>query len=50
VIYKYFEIALIILVVVLTYCSIKDNLKRGIVLGLVTQASIVLSLDFFDES
>ncbi len=49
VIYRYLEIALIILGIVLMYSSINDTFWRGIGLGLFIQASIVLSLDFFAE-
>jgi glucose uptake protein GlcU len=44
VIYRYVEIALIILGIVLMYSSMNDTFWRGI--GLFIQASIVLSLDF----
>ena len=49
VIYRYVEIALIILGIVLMYSSMNDTFGRGIGLGLFIQASIVLSLDFFAE-
>jgi hypothetical protein len=49
VIYRYIEIALIILGIVLMYSSMNDTFWRGIGLGLFIQASIVLSLDFFAE-
>ena len=49
VIYRYVEIALIILGIVLMYSSMNDTFWRGIGLGLFIQASIVLSLDFFAE-
>ncbi len=49
VIYRYVEIALIILGIVLMYSSMNDTFWRGIGLGLFVQASIVLSLDFFAE-
>jgi hypothetical protein len=49
VIYRYVEIALIILGIVLMYSSMHDTFWRGIGLGLFIQASIVLSLDFFAE-
>lgn len=49
VIYRYVEIALIILGIVLMYISMNDTFWRGIGLGLFMQASIVLSLDFFAE-
>jgi hypothetical protein len=49
VIYRYVEIALIILGMVLMYSSMNDTFWRGIGLGLFLQASIVLSLDFFAE-
>jgi hypothetical protein len=48
-IFRYIEIALIILGVFLMYSSMNDTLWRGIGLGLFIQASIVLSLDFFAE-
>ena len=49
VIFRYVEIALIILGIALMYSSMNDTLLRGIGLGLFIQASIVLSLDFFAE-
>jgi hypothetical protein len=49
VIYRYVEIALIVLGIVLMYSSMNDTFWRGIGLGLFIQASIVLSLDFFAE-
>ena len=49
VIYRYVEIALIILGIVLMYSSMNDTFWRGIGLGLFIKASIVLSLDFFAE-
>ena len=49
VIYRYVEIALINLGIVLMYSSMNDTFWRGIGLGLFIQASIVLSLDFFAE-
>lgn len=49
VIYRYVEIALIILGIVMMYSSMNDTFWRGIGLGLFIQASIVLSLDFFAE-
>jgi hypothetical protein len=49
VIYRYVEITLIILGVILMYSSMNDTMWRGIGLGLFIQASIVLSLDFFAE-
>lgn len=49
VMYRYAEIALIILGIILMYSSINDTFWRGIGLGLFIQASIVLSLDFFAE-
>jgi hypothetical protein len=49
VIYRYVEIALIILGIVLMYSSMNDTFCRGIGLGLFIPASIVLSLDFFAE-
>ena len=49
VIYRYVEIVLIILGIVLMYSSMNDTFGRGIGLGLFIQASIVLSLDFFAE-
>lgn len=49
VVYRYVEIALIILGIVLMYSSMQDTFWRGIGLGLFIQASIVLCLDFFAE-
>ncbi|MFN5182305.1 MAG: hypothetical protein ACK5D5_04675 [Bacteroidota bacterium] len=49
IIYRYVEIILIILGIVLMYSSTKDTFWRGIGLGLFSQASIVLCLDFFAE-
>ena len=49
VIYRYVEIALILLGIVLMYSSMNDTFWRGIGLGLFIQASIVLCLDFFAE-
>ena len=49
VIYRYVEIELIILGIVLMYSYMNDTFWRGIGLGLFIQASIVLSLDFFAE-
>ena len=49
VMYRYVEIALIILGIILMYSSMNDTFWRGIGLGLFIQASIVLSLDFFAE-
>jgi hypothetical protein len=49
VIYRYVEIALILLGIVLIYRSMNYTFWRGIGLGLFIQASIVLSLDFFAE-
>lgn len=49
VIFRYVEIALIILGIALMYGSMNDTFLRGIGLGLFIQASIVLSLDFFAE-
>ena len=48
-IFRYAEIALIILGIVLMYCSMNETIWRGIGLGIFTQASIVLCLDFFAE-
>jgi phosphate/sulfate permease len=48
-VYRYVEIALIILGIVLMYSSMQDTFWRGIGLGLFIQASIVLCLDFFAE-
>jgi hypothetical protein len=47
--YRYVEIALIILGIVLMYSSMQDTFWRGLGLGLFMQASIVLCLDFFAE-
>lgn len=49
VVYRYVEIALIILGIVLMYSSMQDTFWRGLGLGLFMQASIVLCLDFFAE-
>lgn len=49
VIFRYAEIALIILGMALMYSSMNDTFWRGIGLGLFIQASIVLCLDFFAE-
>jgi len=49
VVYRYVEIALIILGIVLMYSSMQDTFWRGLGLGLFLQASIVLCLDFFAE-
>jgi len=49
IIFRYVEIALIILGIALMYSSMRDTFWRGIGLGLFIQASIVLSLDFFAE-
>lgn len=49
VIYRYVEIVLIILGIILMYSSMNDTFWRGIGLGLFVQTSIVLSLDFFAE-
>ena len=49
IIFRYVEICLILLGIILMYSSLNDTLWRGIGLGLFMQASIVLSLDFFAE-
>jgi phosphate/sulfate permease len=49
VVYRYVEIALIILGIILMYSSMQDTFWRGLGLGLFMQASIVLCLDFFAE-
>lgn len=49
VVFRYAEIALIILGIALMYSSMNDTFWRGIGLGLFIQASIVLCLDFFAE-
>ena len=49
IIYRYVEIILVILGIVLMYSSTKDTFWRGIGLGLFSQSSIVLCLDFFAE-
>lgn len=49
VIFRYVEIALIILGIALMYSSKHDTFWKGIGLGLFMQAGIVLSLDFFAE-
>ena len=48
-IFRYVEIALIILGITLMYSYKNDTFLKGIGLGLFIQASIVLSLDFFAE-
>jgi hypothetical protein len=48
-IYRYIEIALIVLGIGLMYSSMNETFWRGFGLGLFMQASIVLSLDFFAE-
>jgi hypothetical protein len=48
-VFRYAEIALIILGIALMYSSMNDTFWRGIGLGLFIQASIVLCLDFFAE-
>lgn len=49
VIFRYVEITLIFLGILLMYSSKNDTFWRGIGLGFFIQASIVLSLDFFAE-
>jgi MFS family permease len=49
VIFRYAEIALIILGITLMYSSMNDTFWRGIGLGLFIKACIVLCLDFFAE-
>ncbi|MFN9519840.1 MAG: hypothetical protein ACK574_08920 [Bacteroidota bacterium] len=49
VIFRYTEIALIILGIALMYSSLNDTFWRGIGLGLFIQAASVLCLDFFAE-
>ena len=49
VMYRYAEIALMILGVFLMYSTMNDTFWRGLGLGLFIQASIVLTLDFFAE-
>jgi hypothetical protein len=49
VIYRYVEIALIVLGLFFMYSSMNDTFWRGIGLGLFVKASIVLILDFFAE-
>lgn len=49
VIFRFIEIALIIIGISLMYSSMNDTFWRGIGMGLFIQASIVLSLDFFAE-
>lgn len=49
VIFRYAEIALIILGMALMYSSMNDTFLRGIGFGLFIQTSIVLCLDFFAE-
>lgn len=46
VMYRYVEIALIILGIILMYSSMNDTFWKGIGLGLFIQAGMVLSLDF----
>lgn len=48
-IFRYVEIALIILGITLMYSYKNDTFLKGIGLGLFIQGSIVLSLDFFAE-
>ena len=48
-VFRYVEITLIILGVILMYSSMNDTFWRGVGLGLFIQASIVLCLDFFAE-
>lgn len=49
IVFRYVEITLIILGVILMYSSMNDTFWRGVGLGLFIQASIVLCLDFFAE-
>lgn len=49
VIFRYVEIGLIILGIMLMYSSLNDTFWRGLGLGLFIQVSIVLILDFFAE-
>jgi hypothetical protein len=49
VVFRYAEIALIILGIALMYSSMNDTFWRGIGLGLFIQSGIVLCLDFFAE-
>ena len=49
VMYRYVEIALIILGIILMYSSMNDTFWKGIGLGLFIQAGMVLCLDFFAE-
>ncbi|MCU0327908.1 MAG: hypothetical protein MUE53_02855 [Chitinophagales bacterium] len=49
VVFRYTEIALIFMGILLMYSSMNDTFWRGIGLGLFIQASIVLCLDFFAE-
>lgn len=49
VIFRYTEIFLIFLGIVLMYTTPQESFWKGIGLGLFIQASIVLSLDFFAE-
>ncbi|KAB7731217.1 hypothetical protein F5984_10465 [Rudanella paleaurantiibacter] len=49
VVFRYMEIALILLGIVLMYSTLNDTFWRGLGLGLFMQAGIVLSLDFFAE-
>jgi hypothetical protein len=49
VMYRYVEIALIILGILLMYSSINDTFWKGVGIGLFIQAGMVLCLDFFAE-
>lgn len=49
VMYRYVEIALIILGILLMYSSMNDTFWKGVGIGLFIQAGMVLSLDFFAE-
>jgi len=50
VVFRYIEIALIILGILLMYATPAASFWKGLGLGLFMQASIVLTLDFFAES
>ena len=49
VIYRYVEIALMILGIILFFCFPSQNFWKGLGIGLFIQASLMLSLDYFAE-
>lgn len=49
VIYRYLEIALILMGAILYYAFANSDIWRGLGLALLIQASIVLTLDYFAE-